>query len=71
MNDIGRAPDVLIGVPVQVSASNGGINVTTTAIALADARVGDQIDVRLQHPSRTLRTRVIGRGAVQLVDETP
>jgi flagella basal body P-ring formation protein FlgA len=71
LNDVGRAPDVLIGVPVQVSASNGGINVTTMAIALADARVGDQIDVRLQHPARTLRTRVIARGAVQLADETP
>jgi len=71
LNDIGRAPDVLIGVQVQVSASNGGISVSTTAIALADARVGDQIDVRLQHPARTLRTRVIARGAVQLVDELP
>jgi flagella basal body P-ring formation protein FlgA len=69
--DIGRAPDVQIGVPVQVTASSGGIDVTTTAIALADARVGDQIDVRLQRPRRTLRTRVVGRGAVQLMDDVP
>lgn len=70
-SDIGRAPDVVLGAPVRVSASSGSINVTTTAIALADARVGDQIDVRLQHPTRTLRTRVIGRGAVQIADEAP
>jgi flagella basal body P-ring formation protein FlgA len=71
MKDIGRAPDVQIGLPVQVSASSGVIRVTTMAIALADAQVGDQIDVRLQHPTRTLRTRVTGRGAVQLVGEMP
>jgi flagella basal body P-ring formation protein FlgA len=69
--DIGRAPDVQIGAPVQISASSGGIHVTTTATALADARVGDQIDVRLKHPTRTVRTRVVGRGAVQVVDEAP
>jgi len=69
--DIGSAPDVQLGAPVQVSASSGGIVVTAMATALADARVGDQIDVRLQRPMRTLRTRVTARGAVQLVDETP
>jgi flagella basal body P-ring formation protein FlgA len=71
VNDVGRAPDVQVGAPVQVSAAEGGVSVTTTAVALADARVGDEIDVRLQRPARTLRTRVIGRGAVRLVDEAP
>jgi flagella basal body P-ring formation protein FlgA len=71
VNDVGRAPDVQVGAPVQLSAAHGGVSVMTTAIALADARVGDQIEVRLQHPARTLRTRVIARGAVRLVDEAP
>jgi flagella basal body P-ring formation protein FlgA len=66
--DVGRLPDVLLGAPVQVSASSGGITVTAVATALADARVGDQLDVRLQRPARTLRTRVTARGAAQLMD---
>jgi flagella basal body P-ring formation protein FlgA len=71
VGDIGRALDVQAGTPVKVSASSGGISVTTTATALADARVGDRIDVRLQRPTRTLRARVTGRGTVQLADDAP
>jgi flagella basal body P-ring formation protein FlgA len=66
--DVGRAPDVTAGAPVRVSVATRGVSITTGAIALADARVGDQIDVRLQHPTRTLRTRVTGPGSVQLMD---
>jgi flagella basal body P-ring formation protein FlgA len=66
--DIGSAPDVVAGAPVRVSVVTGGISVTTTAIALADARKGDQISVRLQRPARTLRTRVTGPGSVQLTE---
>lgn len=69
--DFGRAPDVTAGFPVRVSVAIGGISVTTSAIALADARVGDQIDVRLQRPARTLRTRVTGPGSVQLMGGSP
>lgn len=65
--DVGQAPDVMAGTPVSLSVATKGINVTTTAIALADARVGDQIDVRLRRPTRTLKTRVTGRGSVQLI----
>lgn len=69
--DIGTAPDVTAGAPVRVSAASGGVSVTTTAIALADAWVGDQVDVRLQRPTRTLRTRVIAPETVQLTGESP
>jgi flagella basal body P-ring formation protein FlgA len=51
-----------------VNVTTGAVSVATTAIALADARVGDQIDVRLQRPARTLRTRVTAPGSVQLID---
>ena len=67
-NDVGRALDVTAGAPVNITVSSGGISVTTSAIALADARVGDLIPVRLQRPARTLHTRVTGPGSVQLVD---
>jgi flagella basal body P-ring formation protein FlgA len=67
-SDVGRALDVTAGTPVNVTVATGGISVTTNAIALADARVGDLISVRLQRPARTLHTRVIGPGSVQLVD---
>lgn len=69
--DIGTAPDVTAGAPVRVSVASGGISVTTRAIALADAKVGDQVDVRLQRPTRILRTRVTGLGAVQPIGEAP
>ena len=70
-SDIGAAPAVAAGMPVRVSASSGAISVSTTAIALADARVGDQIDIRLARPTRTLRARVIAAGSVQPADEQP
>lgn len=66
--DVGPAPDVTFGAPVLVRVSNKGISVTTTAIALADARIGDQIDVRLRRSAQTLKTRVIGPGLVLLLD---
>lgn len=69
--DLGRAPDVVAGTPVWVSVAAPGVNVTTSAIALADAMVGDQVDVLMKHPRRTLRTRVSGPGAVQLLQEAP
>jgi flagella basal body P-ring formation protein FlgA len=69
--DVGNAPAVMAGSPVNVSVSANAVSVTMRAIALADARVGDQIDVRLRHPTRTLRTRVIGPGLVQLMDGSP
>jgi flagella basal body P-ring formation protein FlgA len=67
-SDIGPAPAVAAGLPVRVFASTGAITVSTTATALADADVGDRVDVRLQHPLRTLKARVIGPGAVQPVE---
>jgi flagella basal body P-ring formation protein FlgA len=70
-SDIGTAPAVAAGMRVRVSASSGAISVSTTAIALADAQVGDQIDIRLARPTRTLRARVIAPGSVQPADEQP
>ena len=67
-SDIGTAPDVMAGRPVRVSVVTGAISVTTTATALADARVGDLIDVRLQRPTRTLQTRVTGPGTAMLLE---
>ncbi len=69
--DIGEAPDVTAGAPVRLSVAMRGITVSTTATALADARAGDQIDVRLRHPARTLRAHVTGPGAAQLMDMQP
>jgi flagella basal body P-ring formation protein FlgA len=69
--DFGAAPDVAAGAPVRVSVVNGPISVSTTAIALADAKVGDQIPVRLNRPVRTLKGRVTAPGAVQLGDSAP
>jgi flagella basal body P-ring formation protein FlgA len=68
-SDLGQLPDVISGTPVRVRVAAGSISVMTMGTALADAKVGDRIDVRLEHPLRTLRTRVVGPAAVQLVDE--
>ena len=67
--DIGRAPEVLAGEPVRVNVASGPIAVSTAAVALADAWLGDRIDVRLRYPTRTLKARVTGPGTVQLADE--
>ena len=69
--DIGGVPDVTAGAPVEVSVAANGISVVMTAIALGDARVGDQIDVRVLRPTRTLRTRVTGPGSVELTEVSP
>jgi len=66
--DIGTAPDVIAGATVRVNLAAGGIRITAEAIALGDANIGDQIEVRLQRPTRTLRTRVVAPGTVQLAE---
>jgi flagella basal body P-ring formation protein FlgA len=66
--DVGPTPDVMAGEPVRLNVKLRGISVAATAIALSDARVGDEIEVRLQHPARTLKTRVTAPGSVQLLD---
>jgi flagella basal body P-ring formation protein FlgA len=68
--DVGRAPAVMTGSQVRVSVTLNGINVSTVAVALSDAHVGDRVDVRLlQLPVRTLKARVMAPGAAQLLDE--
>jgi flagella basal body P-ring formation protein FlgA len=69
--DLGIAPEVAAQSPVEVSVLVPGIRLTTTAIALADARLGDEIPVRLQHPARILKARVTGIGSAELVDASP
>jgi flagella basal body P-ring formation protein FlgA len=68
--DVGPALDVVAGMPVRLSVATSGIQVMTTAVALADARVGDRVDVRLQRPTRRLQVRVIGPGSVELAEGT-
>lgn len=68
--DVGPALDVVAGMPVRLSVVASGIQVTTTAVALADARVGDRIDVRLRRPMRRLPARVTGPGSVELAEGT-
>jgi flagella basal body P-ring formation protein FlgA len=68
VGDIGKAPHVMAGSAVRLSVFANAIQVTTTATALADANAGDQIQVRLARPNRTLRTRVTGPGTVQLLE---
>lgn len=69
-DDVGKAPDVSAGDPVQLRVVSGGVRVMVPATALADARTGDRIDVRLHDPQRIFRTRVVGPGQVEL-PETP
>jgi flagella basal body P-ring formation protein FlgA len=66
--DIGPTLDVILGEPVQVTVTGDGVVVRVGAIALADARIGDRVDVRLSRSTSVLKTRVIGRGAVELLD---
>jgi flagella basal body P-ring formation protein FlgA len=65
--DVGAPLAVAAGSAVHVSVESGAVSVTALATALADARIGDELDVRLQHPIRTLKARVIAPGAAKLV----
>jgi flagella basal body P-ring formation protein FlgA len=66
--DVGTPPEITAQMPVRVSVASGGVSLTTIAIALADARLGDELDVRLRNPARILKTRVTGSGSAQLLD---
>jgi flagella basal body P-ring formation protein FlgA len=66
-SDVGPPLAVVAGSPVQLSVASGAVSVTALATALADARIGDELDVRLQHPIRTLKARVVAPGAAALV----
>jgi len=55
---------------VDLTVAVGAINVTIAAVSLADARAGDEIEVRLQRPARILKARVTGPGSAQLLDRS-
>lgn len=69
--DVGAAPAVMAGSAVRLLLQAPGIHVTARAIALADAWVGDRVEVRLDRPARTFKTRVTGPGSVQLTEAFP
>jgi flagella basal body P-ring formation protein FlgA len=65
-HDVGIAPEVMAGSTVRVVVVAGAIRVTSVAVALTDARVGEQVPVRLDHPRRTVQARATGPGMVEL-----
>lgn len=65
-HDVGIAPEVMGGSVVRVAVTAGAIRVMTVATALADARVGEPVSVRLDRPPRTVKARVIGPASVEL-----
>jgi flagella basal body P-ring formation protein FlgA len=70
-DDVGPPLDVIAGEPVTLHVAVGGIRVSAQALALTDARVGDLADVRLLHPSRTLKARVTGPATVEVKEANP
>jgi flagella basal body P-ring formation protein FlgA len=66
-SDIGAPFAVLAGAPVRLDVKSGTVTISTLAVALADARIGDELDVRLQNPIRTFKTRVVAPGAAKLM----
>jgi flagella basal body P-ring formation protein FlgA len=66
-DDLGMPYDVAAGSAVVMTVAVRGIEVTASATALADARTGDRVDLRLRHPVRTLPARVTGPGTAQLL----
>lgn len=70
-SDAGEALAVAMGDRVELKVRGRGIDVSTTAVALTDASIGDLVDVRLAHPLRTLRTRVTDHHVVQIVEDRP
>jgi flagella basal body P-ring formation protein FlgA len=71
VDDLGAPLDILAGRPVTLHVAVGVVRVNAQAIALTDARVGDLADVRLLHPSRTLKARVVGPATVEVPEAGP
>lgn len=69
--DIGAAREVVAQSSVEVSVRAPGIELTTVGIALADASQGEEVPVRLQHPTRILKVRVTGAGMAELTGVSP
>lgn len=67
-DDIGTPLDVVAGAHVTLNLIAGGVAIDAAAVALTDARIGDLTEVRLEHPTRTFKARVIGRSTVHLLD---
>ncbi len=67
-DDLGEPFDVAAGSRIVVTAVRSGMKVSTIATASVDAHVGERIDVRLQHPTRTLAVRVTGNGTAELME---
>jgi flagella basal body P-ring formation protein FlgA len=66
-SDIGAPFAVLAGAPLRIDVKAGTVTISTLATALADARVGDELDVRLQNPIRTFKARVVAPGTARLM----
>jgi flagella basal body P-ring formation protein FlgA len=67
--DVGTAPAVTAGSAVRVKVQAASISVSTSAVALRDAVVGDRINVRLERPARIVPAYVTAPGLVQLTQE--
>jgi flagella basal body P-ring formation protein FlgA len=69
-DDVGPPFDVVADAPVTLRVTEGGFAVDITGLALSDARIGETTEVRLQHPARTFKARVVGRAIVQLLGKS-
>lgn len=64
--DVERALAIKQGETISLHVSKGLIQVDTTVIALADAYIGDVIQVRVFGSGKELNAKVIGKGRVRL-----
>jgi flagella basal body P-ring formation protein FlgA len=69
-SDAGEVSGVLAGEPVDVRVHAGTIAITTSGTALSDAQPGETAQVQLRHPTRTLRSQVVGRSVVELQEQS-
>lgn len=62
-----RADVVKKGDTVNVVATVGALSVITSAVALTNGRIGEQIDVENRRSSRVIRVEITGKNAVKVI----
>lgn len=62
-------PEVERGVPVVVEFASGGISITSAGVALADARTGQPVALRLPRQSAPLVATVVGPQRARVTEE--
>lgn len=65
-NDFEPAPEVAARDRVEIGVTRGPVHIATVGIALADARLGERVEIRPEHSDAVIAARVIAKRKVMV-----